>query len=189
MGAGRESQGGVEDGVHGGGGGGEMALEGVAKRLKGEVEKWWVEVRGEASASSSSSAASTPSPQWPSLLILDGFLLLTPALESLHPLFDIKILLRASYAAAKARREARNGYVTLDGFWQDPPGYFDAVVWPGYVEGHEGFFEGGDVDGAVREGVCREVGIEVQPAEMGRENGLGEVLEWVVSIVKAGMVK
>lgn len=175
------SQGGLEDGVHGGTGGGE-ALESVAARMKDEVDGW-----REAGTLNFPSFSSSQPP--PSLLILDGFLLLTPALESLHPLFDIKILLRASYADAKARREARSGYVTLEGFWQDPPGYFDAVVWPGYVEGHEGFFEGGDVEGVVKEEVCRETGMEVQPAELGRDNGLGEVLEWVVGVVKAGMVK
>lgn len=148
---------------------GGSELENVAERLKGEIQR----------------DLAVPQPP-PSLLILDGFLLLAPALAALHPLFDIKILLRASYAAAKARREARSGYVTLEGFWQDPPGYFDAVVWPGYVEGHQGFFEGGDVEGKVREDVCREMEVEVQPTQMG-ESGLGEVLEWVVGVVRKGV--
>ncbi|THV63449.1 hypothetical protein D6D27_10612, partial [Aureobasidium pullulans] len=28
--------------------------------------------------------------------------------------------------AVKQRREARSGYVTLEGFWEDPPGYVDS---------------------------------------------------------------
>src|SRR4051794_32753021 len=59
------------------------------------------------------------------ICILDGFLLYTPTLASLQPLIDIKLFLRTSHALAKARREARSGYVTLEGFWEDPPGYVD----------------------------------------------------------------
>lgn len=30
--------------------------------------------------------------------------------------------------------------------WQDPPGYFDDVVWPAYVLAHEQMFSGQDVE-------------------------------------------
>jgi nicotinamide/nicotinate riboside kinase len=29
---------------------------------------------------------------------------------------------------------------------QDPPGYFDHVIWPGYLKAHEKLFENGDVE-------------------------------------------
>ncbi|CAG8480897.1 7679_t:CDS:2 [Diversispora eburnea] len=34
----------------------------------------------------------------------------------------------------KKRREERKGYVTREGYWIDPPNYFDDVVWPEYVK-------------------------------------------------------
>ena len=30
--------------------------------------------------------------------------------------------------------------------WRDPPGYWDDVVYPAYVEAHKDLFEGGDVE-------------------------------------------
>ncbi|KAK0741724.1 P-loop containing nucleoside triphosphate hydrolase protein [Apiosordaria backusii] len=56
---------------------------------------------------------------------------------------DIKLFLLASESAAIARRKARDGYVTLEGFWKDPEGYVEEVVWPNYVEQHSYLFEGG----------------------------------------------
>ncbi|CAF9912481.1 ribosylnicotinamide kinase [Imshaugia aleurites] len=74
--------------------------------------------------------------------------------ERARDLFDIKILLRATYEDAKARRKRRNGYVTLEGFWIDPEGYFDMVVWMGYEREYEGLVEGGGGRGLGRCG-CR----------------------------------
>ncbi|KAF7558490.1 hypothetical protein G7046_g5660 [Stylonectria norvegica] len=77
------------------------------------------------------------------LCVLDGFLLYSPSMAALQQNLDIKLFLRASYARAKARREARDGYVTIEGFWADPPGYVDKIVWPNYVEEHAWMFKGG----------------------------------------------
>lgn len=30
--------------------------------------------------------------------------------------------------------------------WQDPPNYWEQIVWPAYVSAHNDMFEGGDVD-------------------------------------------
>ncbi len=119
------------------------------------------------------------------LLIIDGFLLFPSDLvgPEIPSHLNIKILLRATRRAAKERREARPGYVTLDGFWADPPGYFNDVVWPNYVEGHARYFLGGDVEGPVDEEVCAREGIRVGPAE----RGLNEVLKWVVDMLKREM--
>ncbi|KNC21500.1 hypothetical protein FF38_14097, partial [Lucilia cuprina] len=40
----------------------------------------------------------------------------------------------ANFEGLKQRREARKGYQTTDGFWQDPPNYFANHVWPRFVK-------------------------------------------------------
>ena len=122
------------------------------------------------------------------LCLLDGFLLYAPAphpLSSVLPLLDIKLLLQADRRRAVERRAARDGYVTLEGFWKDPPGYVEDVVWPNYVAAHRWLFEGGEVDrGRVDEGVLRREGIFAAPFDGDREDGgFGEVLEWAVGVV------
>ncbi|KAI4177358.1 MAG: hypothetical protein LQ343_000338 [Gyalolechia ehrenbergii] len=112
------------------------------------------------------------------ILILDGFLLFARSVPStFRSLLDLKVLLRAPYAQAKRRREARSGYTTMEGWWEDPPGYFDKVVWPNYVEENRGFFVGENVEGRVDEEACGRGGVRVCE---GKEGGLGEVLSWVV---------
>jgi nicotinamide/nicotinate riboside kinase len=98
-------------------------------------------------------------------------------------LLDIKLFLRVSRAKAVGRREARDGYVTLEGFWKDPPGYVEKIVWPNYVEGHRWMFEGGRVEGGEldgealgREGVLGMVG-------RGEDVEFGETLEWYVGFL------
>ncbi|KAL8873210.1 MAG: hypothetical protein Q9174_001293, partial [Haloplaca sp. 1 TL-2023] len=84
------------------------------------------------------------------ILVLDGFLLFTPSVPStFRSLLSLKLLLRAPYTEAKERREARSGYDTMEGWWEDPPGYFDSVVWPNYVEENRGWFVDESVDGEV----------------------------------------
>lgn len=134
----------------------------AVERLKGENQSQWLRQR--------------------TLLIVEGFLLFPapPLPAALPPLFDAKILLRVDKDVARERREAREGYVTLDGFWTDPPGYFDDVVWPNYAESHEKYFERGNVEGKFDERRCVDEGVHVGP----REAVMVEVLEWVVSVIK-----
>lgn len=94
---------------------------------------------------------------------------------------DIKLFLRVSYAKAKARREARSGYVTLEGFWEDPPGYVDKIVWPNYVEDHKWMFEGGDVEGKLKDEVVRETDILSQEGDVDRD--METTLKWAVEIL------
>ncbi|KAL8945220.1 MAG: hypothetical protein Q9211_000230 [Gyalolechia sp. 1 TL-2023] len=123
----------------------------------------------------------------PRILILDGFLLFTPSVPStFRSLLDSKILLRAPYAQAKRRREARRGYSTMEGWWEDPPEYFDKVVWPNYVDENRGWFVGGDVEGTVDEEACEREGVRVCDGE---EGGLGEVLSWVVGEIMGKVEK
>ncbi|ODA83766.1 hypothetical protein RJ55_02282 [Drechmeria coniospora] len=116
------------------------------------------------------------------LCLLDGFLLYGPSMSVLQPSLDLKIFLRASYARAKARREARDGYVTLEGFWTDPPGYVDKIVWPNYVEEHAWMFEGGDVERAFKVDVLDRERIKVFP-DAPVDAAMDQMLSWMVDVI------
>ena len=96
----------------------------------------------------------------------------------IQPQIDVKLFLRVSYAKAKARREARSGYVTLEGFWEDPAGYVDKIVWPNYLEDHKWMFEGEDVEGTLKEDVVQETGIRSQDG--GVDIDMKTTLTWAV---------
>ncbi|KAG4435214.1 hypothetical protein IFR05_009290 [Cadophora sp. M221] len=115
------------------------------------------------------------------LCIFDGFLLYSKALAPIQSQMDIKLFLRVSYAKAKARREARSGYVTLEGFWEDPPGYVDKIVWPNYVKDHEWMFEGGDVEGKMKDEIVKETNILTQDGEVDRDMEM--TLVWAVEML------
>ncbi|KAK4133289.1 hypothetical protein BT67DRAFT_424242 [Trichocladium antarcticum] len=143
------------------------------------------------------------------LCLLDGFLLYAPptkttkttktnpppALSRVAALIDIKLLLRASRAAALRRRAARAGYVTLEGFWTDPPGYVETVVWPNYAASHgwlfeDGVVERGRLDGGVlgREGIhafgCGDECDECDgDGEAGEDVEFGRVVRWAARVV------
>ncbi|KAH7160713.1 P-loop containing nucleoside triphosphate hydrolase protein [Dactylonectria macrodidyma] len=116
------------------------------------------------------------------LCLLDGFLLYSPSMAAVQPSLDIKLFLRASHDRARARREARDGYVTLEGFWADPPGYVDKIVWPNYVEEHAWMFEGGDVEGKFREDVLDKEGIKFQK-DAAVDADIVKTLEWTVDVI------
>lgn len=78
------------------------------------------------------------------VVLVDGFMLFHD--PTLVDLFDVKLLFHAPYAVLKHRRENRPGYLTAEGFWEDPPGYFDKIVWPEYEKTHRYLFEEGDVN-------------------------------------------
>ena len=115
------------------------------------------------------------------LVIVDGFLLFGPSVQAIRALFDVKILLRCRYQDSKRRREARSGYVTLEGWWEDPPGYFDEIVWPNYVKEHSFLFEDGDVDAAVTKDDVKRDGIEAM-AGIGQAS-LEETIDWVTELL------
>jgi nicotinamide/nicotinate riboside kinase len=116
------------------------------------------------------------------LCLLDGFLLYSPSMQAIQSSLDVKIFVRASYAKAKARREARDGYVTIEGFWTDPPGYVDKIVWPNYVEEHAWMFDDGNVEGAFRGDVLDSQGIKVLK-EAAVDADMEQVLDWMVEVV------
>jgi len=98
-----------------------------------------------------------------------------------QPQIDIKVLLRVSYAKAKARREARSGYVTLEGFWEDPPGYVDKIVWPNYVEDHKFMFEDENVEGQLKKSVVEDWNINFP--EGGLDVDMATTLTWTVELL------
>ncbi|KKP01526.1 hypothetical protein THAR02_06386 [Trichoderma harzianum] len=116
------------------------------------------------------------------LCFLDGFLLYPPSMAAIQPYLDVKIFLRASYQQAKARREARDGYVTLEGFWADPPGYVDKIVWPNYVAEHSWMFEDGDVEGKYKTDVLERETIRV-PDGGPLDGDMDKILTWLVDLL------
>ncbi|KAI4797422.1 P-loop containing nucleoside triphosphate hydrolase protein [Aureobasidium sp. EXF-8846] len=100
------------------------------------------------------------------VFIIDGFLLFSEEMKQIRELFDVKLFLRANHKTVKQRREARSGYVTLEGFWEDPPGYVDSVVWTNYAKDHAFLFENGDVEGQLKDELCQELGIDTAPLEV-----------------------
>jgi len=120
------------------------------------------------------------------IAIIDGFLLFSEEMKAVRELFDIKLLLRTDYKTAKSRREARSGYVTLEGFWEDPPGYVDNVVWPNYVKDHAFLFENGDVEGVVKQDVCRRLGIKVMPEEA--QGNMTDCVEWAYGVLREYLI-
>lgn len=159
-------QGALLEGHRGGGlGDGMRGLDGqVVKKLKEEVCTWPIALRRR------------------KVVIVEGFLLFGESVRlTLAPLFDMKILLRTTSKAAKQRRESRNGYVTLEGFWKDPEGYFEKTVWPAYVREHGWVFETeGGLEESVDAGENRKEKLWWGGLEWNREEGL----QWVLRVLR-----
>jgi nicotinamide/nicotinate riboside kinase len=115
------------------------------------------------------------------IVIVDGFLLFSEDMKDIRNMFDVRLFLRTSYETAKRRREARSGYVTLEGFWEDPPGYVDKIVWPNYVSDHKFLFKNGDVEAQLDEEVCKAIGLAGMPK--GAEENMTKCLEWAVEVL------
>ncbi|PSR85569.1 nicotinamide riboside kinase 1 [Coniella lustricola] len=133
-------------------------------------------------------AGSTPQPTL-RMCLLDGFLLYSPPkFSGIMSLIDIKFFLQVSRARATQRREARDGYVTLEGFWKDPPGYVDKIVWPNYVHAHQWMFVDGDVEGGKLdwEKLHEEKVVAQKPhgdSSEGSDFDFEQTLEWAVEKV------
>ena len=121
----------------------------------------------------------------PPIAIIDGFLLYSDDMKSIRNLFDVKLLLRTDHNTAKTRRENRSGYVTLEGFWEDPPGYVDKVVWPNYVKDHAFLFNEGNVEGELKQDLLNELNIQAMP-----ENAQGDMtacVKWAFAVLEAAL--
>ncbi|KAI9697311.1 MAG: ribosylnicotinamide kinase [Candelina mexicana] len=115
------------------------------------------------------------------IAIIDGFLLYGNKMEAVRTKLDIRLLLRVGYEKAKSRRERRSGYVTLEGFWEDPPGYVDKIVWPNYVQDHAFLFKGGDVEAEPDCNVLKSLDIQAQPQ---LDGDMAEILRWAIDVIK-----
>lgn len=116
------------------------------------------------------------------ICIVDGFLLFSHDMKDIRELFDVRLFLRTSYKTAKTRREARSGYVTLEGFWEDPPGYVDKVVWPNYVNDHKFLFKDEEVEGELDQVVCNKIGVAGMPKDA--EESMSKCLNWAVQVLE-----
>ncbi|KAK0354827.1 ribosylnicotinamide kinase [Friedmanniomyces endolithicus] len=123
----------------------------------------------------------------PPIAIIDGFLLYTDEMKSIRDLFDVKIFLRTDYETAKRRREARSGYVTLEGFWKDPPGYVDKVVWPNYVKDHAFLFKEGNVEGDLDETRLQHLGIRGMPSNA--QENMTACMHWAYGVIEEALEK
>lgn len=94
---------------------------------------------------------------------------------------DQRLFLRAPYEDLKQRREGRAGYVTIEGFWQDPPGYFDDIVWPGYVKSHRYLFEHEDVENKLNDTALEKLKLQ---SPSNSQAPMNTVLDWTVDQIK-----
>lgn len=110
-----------------------------------------------------------------------------PPLEQLHHLSQTllapRLFLPSTRAQTLSRRARRTGYVTLEGFWTDPPGYVEDVVWPNYARDHAWMYTDGDVErGELDEArLLRDDSIVVCPG--GGAWDMGRVLRWAVGVL------
>lgn len=117
----------------------------------------------------------------PPIVIIDGFLLYSEEMKEIRDLFDVKLFLWTDHATMKARREARSGYVTLEGFWEDPPGYVDNVVWPNYAKDHSFLFKDGNVEGEFDESIVERLKLQTMPVEA--QSNMTACLEWAYNVL------
>ncbi|KAF3911568.1 hypothetical protein ABW20_dc0110576 [Dactylellina cionopaga] len=116
------------------------------------------------------------------VVIVDGFLIYGKGVpEELKAEFDVKFMIRTPYEKAKRRREEREGYNTMEGFWHDPPGYFEFLVWPAYVQQHSYLYENGDMNAGVLTQQALESGLRT-PKET--DQTLMQTLEWAVDTLE-----
>lgn len=115
-------------------------------------------------------------------IIVDGIMLYHDSSPLLLPhQLDLALLLRSPYEDLLRRRNARSGYVTLEGFWKDPPRYFEDVVWPGYVKSHSHLFVDGQVEAALTE-----TSLEVYKIRTPERMDLNmlELLQWATNQIR-----
>lgn len=139
------------------------------------------------SSSSSLSSSSPTSPTSPTLITSTTS---SDPLSHLHhltsTLLSPRLFLPTTLPQLLHRRLNRTGYVTLEGFWTDPPGYCQDVVWPNYARDHAWMYVGGDVtagDGVFDQQVLAKEGITVCPGAGAWP--MSQVLAWAVDKVWA----
>ncbi|KIW90212.1 uncharacterized protein Z519_08856 [Cladophialophora bantiana CBS 173.52] len=160
------------------GGGEEGERDGGGKEIRIYIVEGFLLYPRRAPSSTSSTLSEPSSSDHPhSASGLNRLHYLTHSL--LHPL----LFLPATRPQTLSRRAARTGYVTLEGFWVDPPGYVEDIVWPNYIRYHGWMYKDGNVDGDVfDEESCEREGVRVCPGA--GEWKMKEVLDWGVQRVE-----
>ncbi|KAG9539304.1 hypothetical protein KCU71_g20414, partial [Aureobasidium melanogenum] len=65
---------------------------------------------------------------------------------------------------------------TLEGFWEDPPGYVDSVVWANYAKDHAFLFEDGNVEGTLKNDLCEKLKIDTAPLAV--QGNMTACMDW-----------
>ncbi|KAI5954510.1 NRK1 [Candida jiufengensis] len=99
------------------------------------------------------------------LVFVDGFMLFHDF--EIIKLFDIDLIFHASFNTLKSRREARAGYNTAEGFWVDPPNYFELIVWPAYEKSHKHLFIDDDIDNRLKPEIIEKFNIKEMDNDQG----------------------
>ncbi|CAK7203241.1 ribosylnicotinamide kinase [Sporothrix eucalyptigena] len=148
--------------------------------MKAKVKAWLQPGQPGHKLVASSSSDSSSDSNTLRVCIFDGFLLYSEETRAAMEQIDVRLFLRVSHTKATQRREARDGYVTLEGFWQDPPGYVDKIVWPNYVKAHKWLFDDDDVEGTPNRATLEANRILTQ-LDKGIDVDMATTLEWAVS--------
>jgi nicotinamide/nicotinate riboside kinase len=64
------------------------------------------------------------------------------------------------------------------GFWEDPPEYFDKIVWKSYVKDHQHLFENDDVSSSLRED--KSLNLQTPPQ---LDLTMQELLMWAMGLI------
>ena len=120
------------------------------------------------------------------IAIIEGFLLYSEEMSEIRDMLDVKIFLQLDFHTIKERREARKGYATIEGFWEDPPNYVEDIVWPNYVKDHAFLFENGNVDGAVNSEISKRLSICTAPARYMTD--IKALINWACEVLAIKLV-
>lgn len=179
--------------------------EGVVEEVRGVVGAWWEGIvqqilKSTADTDNTDNTGNTgsePSERTPKhgsrreevrLCILDGFLLYPDPHNSTDPgmvalregvaeKLDLRLFLPVAREKMLERRGRRTGYVTLEGFWEDPEGYVEDVVWVNYVRDCGWMFEAEEM-GVLRKGVVEEAGVRIASGD--GKDGMEGLFRWGV---------
>lgn len=71
----------------------------------------------------------------------------------------------------------------MEGFWEDPPGYVDNVVWPNYVKDHAFLFENGEVEGLYDKAACKK--IDLRPVPDTAQRSMTACMSWAFEEIRS----
>lgn len=108
------------------------------------------------------------------IVFVEGFMLFHD--PKIIQLFDINLFFYASYETLKNRRESRQGYSTVAGFWVDPPNYFLNIVWPEFEKNHKYLFANNDVSSSLTAHSLNDLKIKPYKNENGSK--LKDLIQW-----------